>query len=92
MRCGVEVETEEATLSPDGAGSGGAGPEEVEEAVRLQAAESGGREGRRGRRDRGRERGSIRSYQLNQRSIERSAGIAESLERTRMETGGQRRK
>lgn len=46
------METEEAT-TPDGVGSGGAGPEEVEEAVRLQAAESGGREGRRGSRERG---------------------------------------
>lgn len=35
--------------------------------------------------------GRLRRYQLNQRSIEISAGIAESVERTRMETGGQRR-
>lgn len=89
------MEEEEATLSPDGAGSRGAGLEEGDEkeSGRLQEAESGGREGgrERGGMDEGKEGGRIRWYQLNQRSIERSAGIAESLERTRMETGGQRR-
>lgn len=53
-----------------------AGREVEESGGRLHGGESGGR---------------LRRYQLNQRSIEISAGIAESVERTRMETGGQRR-
>lgn len=64
------------TLPGDGADGRGAGLEVEGPGGRLQGGESGGK---------------LRRYQLNRRSIEISAGIAESLERTRVETGGQRR-